>query len=76
MTQDYEVISKSDDRGLSEFLAKQDQLLLPLWWAASTMPATEKHFRRITGYRDLRTLKAYLDDPRTAATVAAQAKVA
>ncbi len=40
------------------------------------MLATEKHFRRIMGYRDLWMLKAYLDDEQTAATVAAQAKVA
>jgi putative transposase len=49
---------------------------MALRWAASAMLATEKHFRRIMGYRDLRMLKAYLDDEQTAATVAAQPKVA
>jgi putative transposase len=45
-----------------------------LRWAATAMVATEKHFRRILGHEQLWMLKAYLDENRDAATVAAQRK--
>jgi hypothetical protein len=31
-------------------------------WAASTLLATEKHYKKLMGYRDLWQLKAYLDE--------------
>jgi hypothetical protein len=35
---------------------------MALRWAAASLVATEKNFRKLTGYKLLWMLKAYLDD--------------
>jgi len=36
---------------------------MALRWAASSMVATEKNFRKLTGHKLLWMLQAYLDEP-------------
>jgi hypothetical protein len=45
-----------------------------LRWAATAFVATEKHFRRIMGYKQLWTLKSYLDPPQTNEDLATERK--
>jgi putative transposase len=45
-----------------------------LRWAATAFVATEKHFRRIMGYKQLWILKSYLDQPQTTQELAAGRK--